>query len=132
MDEPTTITEFSKLPPDSPVLKDSDWYPTHILHVTDKSDTCATGVLYEVDNWGVDDPERTPIGVSEIGVVHLKWDGCAHVGLRDPELNKEWVHVCGAKHMLDTLNALLWAWTTLQRMIPKYDSNVGGELEEVV
>jgi hypothetical protein len=45
-----------------------------------------------------------------IAIFSCKWDGCSHVGFRDPSLNKDWVHVCGTRQMVDVLKMMVWAW----------------------
>lgn len=46
----------------------------------------------------------------EVACVFMKWDGCSHIGLRDPSLDKNWTHVCGAKSLVVYLKMLVWAW----------------------
>lgn len=63
----------------------------------------------------------------EIAHIFLKWDGCAHVGLRDPELDSEWVHVCGARNFAQTLRILAWAAAEAQKRIPNYQVETGDD-----
>ena len=65
--------------------------------------------VYEVGAWHSDGRPDLEC-LDEVAHFYVKWDGCSHVGFRDPELNKEWVHVCGSKHMRRTLAMLAWAW----------------------
>lgn len=44
----------------------------------------------------------------EVAAFFVKWDGCAHVGLKAPDM--DWVHVCGAGEMQAHLDMLAWAW----------------------
>jgi hypothetical protein len=57
----------------------------------------------------------------EVAKIYLKWDGCCHLGLRDPQLGNEWTHVCGAKTMEETLAMLRWMWVQAQQKIEAYE-----------
>lgn len=80
--------------------------------------------IHEVEAWDDDGP----CDAIEIGRIYMKWDGCTHVGLRDPTMSKEWVHVCGAEHMRRVLSILEWAWREAQARIPKFDESIGEKL----
>lgn len=67
-----------------------------------------TFTVWEITSWESDD-EPTDNGI-EVATFFVKWDGCSHVGFRDPSLGSNWVHVCGVKHMVATLDMLKWAW----------------------
>lgn len=76
-----------------------------------------SGGVYMVDGWTDKD---TPCGCDLVSPIYLKWDGCCHLGLRDVSLNKDWVHICGAKSMRKTLQMLEWAWKQAQDRISSY------------
>ena len=63
------------------------------------------------------------MGVKGAAVFSVIWDGRAHIGLRDPELNKEWLHVCGVDGMRLTLRMLAWAWNLAYEAL-KQNANV--------
>ena len=78
-----------------------------------------TGVAYEVTAWE-DAACKIPYEATEVAKIYLKRDGCAHVGFRDPELDNEWVHVCGQTSMEQSLKMLRWMWVVAQKQIPGY------------
>jgi hypothetical protein len=43
-----------------------------------------------------------------------------HIGLRDPDMDREWVHVCGPDSLRQVLLILTWAAAEAQRRIPSY------------
>jgi hypothetical protein len=88
-----------------------------------------SGTIYRVTGWS-DDGQPIMCGdcVEEVGPIYLKWDGCCHIGVRDPGLDNHWTHVCGAADFRRTLNILEWAWKEARKRIARYDSKSGGEL----
>lgn len=77
--------------------------------------------LYQVVGCVAKGQEQCITDAEECGAIFLKWDGCAHIGLRDPELDSNWVHVCGPEDMEDTLHALRHSWLEVQKRIAQYD-----------
>lgn len=103
----------------------SDGRVAWFMTVTMNGDHMAEGRVYEVAAWEPETDAPCPLdtdeGYEEVAILALKWDGCAHVGLRSPALDKEWVHICGAANMSATLEMLREAWQILQGLIPSYD-----------
>jgi hypothetical protein len=85
----------------------------HIAYADAPADECYTSFkVYEVTAWTDDEPilEIGQFGIQEVATFSVKWDGCSHIGFRDPELGNEWVHVCGSLNMQETIQMLAWAW----------------------
>lgn len=82
----------------------------HIRYIANSVDEMSHGVtlkILEVSSW---EDDWSPSTWEEVAVFYVKWDGCAHIGFRSPELSNEWAHVCGVDHMRQTLAMLVWAW----------------------
>ena len=107
----------------TPVLRDASGKIAYYLKFTERDETSVTVKLFHCDGFYEpphhDEPPNTN---DEIGILFLKWDGCAHLGLQDPELGP-WTHVCGHRHFRETLQALEWMWRVAQDSIPKFDPN---------
>lgn len=88
-----------------------------------------SGTIFHVTGWS-DDGQPIMDGdcVEELGPIYLKWDGCCHIGVRDPGLENHWTHVCGACDFRRMLNILEWAWKEARKRIDSYDPKSGGEL----
>jgi hypothetical protein len=96
-------------------LKDAHGFIKYIAKVTDEHSHSVTLTIFEVDAWDVAGEPFGPF--DEVAVFYVKWDGCAHVGFRDPGLGKEWVHVCGADYMYMTIKMMEWAWDLAAEML---------------
>lgn len=110
---------MSRLPEGAITRLSSNGLPEFYLKVTDRTEYGVTVLIHEVDGWHVPHTGEYEFD-NEIGTLSLKWDGCAHLGLRDPELDNNWVHTCGPQQFRRYIDALEWAWKTAQDMIPKY------------
>lgn len=111
-----------------------DGEPQFQARLESRSDTHVALKVFEAHGWGT-----APDGTScphwdpePIVSLSMKWDGCSHLGFRDPVLGKEWVHVCGPEKFEQYLLMLQWAWNLARSLIPEFDSSVGGGEVEVV
>lgn len=78
--------------------------------------------VHELD-YGAPGEPMTP-APEEIAILSVKWDGCAHIGFRDPGLGRNWVHVCGAADMAEVLRMLQWAWNLCYEKMPEYQDEI--------
>lgn len=84
------------------------------------------GMIYFVNGW--DEHTGLPDDCLEIGPIALDSEGCSHIGVRDPDLGKTWLHVCGADGYRLLLDILEWAWKEARARIDGYLTEIGGEL----
>ena len=123
-----------KVPADAILRMDEDGRIRHFMVVESTSDHHFDARVYEVCAWELGD-SKIPFapdeanGFEEVAVISLKWDGCGHVGFRSPQLDSNWVHVCGAHNMMDALEMLRWMWQQARLHILEYNPDEGGELE---
>lgn len=108
---PTTIPDNAILHRDD--RKFIDWF---MVPESDNSEYSFSGKCYTVAAW---EENTTPCMWEEVATIYLKWDNCCHLGLRDPEMDNEWVHICG--EIDRTLAMLRWMYEEAKARIPKWN-----------
>lgn len=111
-------TEIKKLPANAIYKMGKHGYPEWALVPTDVSTHAFTGDIHQIVSWSVENPDD--ILHEQVGVIFLKWDGCCHIGVGDPQLGNAWAHVCGKTQYAELLEALAWAREEAKKRIEKF------------
>lgn len=90
----------------------------YIAKTEDEHSHAVTLRVYQVTAWDGSKQDAPDI-VEEVAIFYVKWDGCAHIGFRDPTMSKEWVHVCGVREMEMVLRMMAWAWNIAKHELNK-------------
>jgi hypothetical protein len=73
------------------------------------------------------DLDTGEIGDDQCGVLYLKWDGCAHLGLGDGDMGDYWFHFDGRRQLDRIHRAVQWMWDRCRSRIARYDDEIAQE-----
>ena len=73
------------------------------------------------------EPWRQVWSPVETAVLTMKWDGCAHLGYRDPGLGHNWAHICGTGGFIREHQMLAWLWMLSLKLVGElgFEDEVG-------